>query len=142
MIVPTCWKLGTAAAILLSSIGVQAVYFDPQQNEYDAYCSAHASPAVGAICFDTSFDIRQHIVSSSPELVGFLSKDLRSFALPVGTSGSTMYFTTLFHRVDMVALDYRGWSQYPCVQYTISSTKGRKDSRVGHFCPGDRHVVL
>lgn len=78
MIDPTCWKLGTAAAILLSSIGVQAVYFDPQQNEYDAYCSAHASPAVGAICFDTSFDIRQHIVSSSPELVGFLSKDLRS----------------------------------------------------------------
>ncbi|KAJ9474803.1 Peptide transporter MTD1 [Pseudozyma hubeiensis] len=140
----TAWSNNTCVQYSITNVGAQTASKTGHYcyGQGAVYCSPQARPVQGGICFDTAFDFKTHFISSTPGILMMQSDDLRSVAVPVGPSGATMWLTTLEHRVDMVAIQSADWSPYTCVQYTISSTQGKGDTRVGHFCPGNPHVKL
>ncbi|TKY89473.1 hypothetical protein EX895_002004 [Sporisorium graminicola] len=130
-------KLSTLVfALVLSSLDVQAASITPSP-DYASLCGPDADPDVGAICFDLTYDIREHIRGRSFTFVGALDQD-NSNHLAIKVP-SQVWFTTLQHRVVLDPINQRS---VRCVKYTITSFEDGETHRKGLYCPGKPHVSV
>lgn len=135
------FKLSVLLLALVLSVHVaQAITIVTQDGLYEQLCgpSAKSDSGKSAICIDADFDIRQHIKGASANVVLYLAKDRKRFAVPVLPVGQNLWFTTVEHKVNLEAVTS---GQNICVAYSVGTLQGTVNE-ASIYCVGEQHVHL
>ncbi|SPO28964.1 uncharacterized protein UTRI_04989_B [Ustilago trichophora] len=137
---PFITLLAAVAWMTMSSFGVQAIFFGPNEDFYNKYC-VNKNPEVanfGYVCFDVDFDITRHATGGTPGLVGVTSADKRHFILTFKLEPKEVWLNTLTHRIRFQPFQ-DDVSRLILVQYTIYKSNNQVQAQAT-FMPGSDHA--